>query len=482
MWTSIARFMTTGILAVALAPTAQAEMTANGEEPNLSAPAAAIPPVGLAPLETGPTAMKGKWNPTFYGFLEFDVVHDSTQSFTAGSPGYLLIARPGTYAGDNGRMIFDPRGSRFGFKLAAPEMDGMKATGVLEVDFVGNQLPTNYGTGPTGISESATYSNGLLRLRHAAIKIETPYVDVLVGQYWQLFGWDPIFFPVTLQIPGLPGVPFGRNAQIRVSRTFTADPLKIELAVAAARPPQRDSGYPDAQGGLRLSVDQWRGVSALGATGASFFEMPAGIGVSGAFRYLKVAEFAAVPTKSKSIRVGGISIDAFVPIIPARLTDKANAWNATANFTTGAGIGDLYAPGTPGGAGFPALPNPDGTTPAPTWPQNIDNGLATYDLSGELHAIKWQTLMVGTQYYLPPSGRIWLAGNYGFAKSSNIASYALTPAKIVTKYTFWDAVVYVNVVGPATVAAEFARETQTYGDGTTAKNNRLMMSAFYAFW
>ena len=326
------------------------------EEP----PSAPKQSVGLSPLETGPTAMKGKWNPVFYGFLSFDMVRDSTQSFSGGSPGYVAIARPGTYAAAHGRTVFDPRGSRFGFKLAAPEMDGMKATAVIEADFLGNQLPMNYGVNPTGISENSTYGNGLLRLRHAAIKIESRYVDILAGQYWQLFGWMPMYLPVTLQVPGYPGVSFGRNAQFRVSHTFKTAPINVELAVAAVRPAQRNGEYPDTQGGARLMVNGLRGVSAVGATGGAFFEMPAGLAVSGIYRHINLPEFAAVPTKQNAANAGGVSVDLFLPVIPSNMANKGNALNLTGNFTYGRGIGDLYAPGTIGGAGFPNLPNPNG--------------------------------------------------------------------------------------------------------------------------
>lgn len=475
---SAAAFAQTG------APGPGLDKAAPGSAEPASAPAAAEarPAVGLAPLESGPTAMKGKWNPVFYGFVSLDMVHDSTQSFAGGSPGYVAIARPGTWAGDHGRTVFDPRGSRFGFKLAAPEMDGMKATAVIETDFIGNQVPMNYGTGPTGISENSTYVNGLVRLRHAAIKIESRYVDILAGQYWQLFGWMPIYLPVTLQVPGYPGVSFGRNAQFRVSHTFKTAPINFELAVAAVRPGQRNGEYPDAHAGARLLVNGLRGVSAVGATGAAFFEMPAGFAVSGIYRHLNVPEFSAAPTKQNTATAGGISLDAFVPVIPSSMAHKGNALNLTGNFSYGRGIGDMYSPGTLGNAYYPTLPNPSGAAPAPAWAQDIDNGIATYDLAGVLHPIKWMTSMGGIQYYLPPSGRVWVTANYGFAKSTNIASYDLAPERIVKKYTMWDGVIYVNVVGPVTFAGEFAQEKQTYGDGKVATNNRTMVSGFYQFW
>ena len=148
----------------------------------------------------------------------------------------------------------------------------------------------------------------------------------------------------------------------------------------------------------------------------------------------------------------------------------------------GTGISDLYTPGTPGNAGFPTLPNPNGLNPAPVWPQDIDNGLVTYDADGRLRTIDWQMYIVGGQYYLPPSGRVWLGGNYGRAKSGNLASLGLTPSQIIPKYTFWDAMAFVEVTVPVILGLEYAQIKQTYADNTVAKNSRVQMSAYYIFY
>jgi hypothetical protein len=148
----------------------------------------------------------------------------------------------------------------------------------------------------------------------------------------------------------------------------------------------------------------------------------------------------------------------------------------------GTGISDLYTPGTPGNAGFPTLPNPGNLNPAPAWPQDIDNGLVTYDADGRLRTIDWQMYIVGGQYYLPPSGRVWLGGNYGRAKSGNLASLGLTPSQIIPKYTFWDAMAFVEVAVPVVVGLEYAQIKQTYADDTVAKNSRVLLSAYYIFY
>ena len=89
-------------------------------------PAAVVPPlepvalasptphVGNEPLESGPQPIQGKWATTFYGFVEFDALHDSTQPGLTSindSQGNAALARPGTYQASNGQTLFGARNS-----------------------------------------------------------------------------------------------------------------------------------------------------------------------------------------------------------------------------------------------------------------------------------------------------------------------------------------------------------------------------------
>ena len=78
--------------------------------------------------------------------------------------------------------------------------------------------------------------------------------------------------------------------------------------------------------------------------------------------------------------------------------------------------------GTGGGAQFPTLPNPALSNPPPLYTPDIDNGIVTFDNSGVLHTIDWQTFMVGLQYYLPPTGRVIVSANYTQAYSQNMGA------------------------------------------------------------
>lgn len=430
--------------------------------------------VGNAPLDSGPQPVMGKWGTTFYGFAEFDAIHDSTQPGLTSindSQGNAALARPNSYQANNGQTLFGVRNSRIGFKLNAPETDGIKASAVLEMDFLGNQ-PTSTA------SQAALITNPTFRVRHMAIKIENPVVDVMLGQYWQLFGWQSMYHPSTVEIQGVPGQVYSRSPQARLSKTIKSDAVNFDIAIAASRPSQRNSELPDGMAGLKLTINGWKGLHTAGAAATAVDGLS--IGVSGVARRFVLPSLSGV---NQSKRNGeGISIDGLIPIIPATMDHRENALTLTGSFVTGTGISDLYT-GLNGGVGFPSPPNPNMVTPAPTYAADIDNGLVTYDANGSLHTIDWQSWIIGAQYYLPPSGKVFITANYSGMKSDNAASYvaASGKSKIFDKSYWLDANLFVDLTSAVRLGAEYAFFHQTYADGVAAKNTRLQFSGFYLF-
>ena len=423
------------------------------------------------PAETKPQqpAVVGKWDATLYGFVEADFIWDSTQGLNdlAGNAG---IARPNTYAGEHSQLTMAGRNSRLGFRLAAPSYNGIKASATLEMDFFGNQ--------PPGITEAAQLLNPGFRFRHYNFKIETPVVDVLFGQSWQLFGWQPLFQPNAVDILGVPGEVYSRSPEVRVSKKITAGDLSVDLAIAAVRPPQKASGTPDGQAGIKLNYDKRKAWHTGGGSGGSLDS--AAIGVSVAGRRFAVDEFSATPVNEVTRNGYGVSLDALIPLIPATKEHRENALTLTGDFVTGAGIADLYT-GLTGGVAQPLLPNPTGANPAPVYTPNIDNGLALFVPDGTLHPVQWTSYRVGAQYYLPPSGNVWVSGNYSHMHSANAHAFANA------KNTPWDTSDWfdVNLFWDVTPAVRFGltfdRFNQTYIDGVDATNYRVQFSAWYLF-
>lgn len=422
------------------------------------------------------TIVASKWATTFYGFVEMDAIMDSTQSLVETS-GNTLIARPNTYASNNGRAQFSVRNSRFGFRLKAPETDGIRTSAQLEMDFLGTQLPVGAGQPYFG-SEAALYTNPTLRARHLNLKVETPVVDFLFGQYWQLLGWQSAYHPNTVEIQGVPGELYGRTPQLRISKTIKTAPVTVELALAALRPPQRDSMTPAGQGGLRIALNDWTGLQTNGATGTNV--SPASIAFTGDVRRIKLPAFAAGATDSTAATGATFAVDAFLPILPASKAKMDNALSLSGEFASGKGASDAYTSLT-GGITFPALPNPAMTMPAPTYTQNIDNGSATFTTDGVLHLVQWTSYLIGLQYYLPGlGGHVWVSGNYSHLSSNNTISLG-DPTKTLASQTWFDGNLFADISASVRLGIEYARFNNKYNDGVHATNDRGQFSAFYLF-
>jgi hypothetical protein len=275
--------------------------------------------------------------------------------------------------------------------------------------------------------------------------------------------------------------------QLRLSRSFRlSDALSLDVAGAAVRPAQRDSGVPDGNAGLRLKIDTWKGITTPGNVGTA--ALPLSLGVSGTVRRFRVNAFTPPPTQASNTATGwGVSVDALVPIIPARdAGDRGNRLTLTGSFVLGTGIADLITGG--GGASFPTLPNPTQANPPPIYHGDIDNGLVSFDTQGVLHTIDWQAFRVGIQYYLPPTGRFIVSANYTTAHSKNMAK--LFPkggaeiellGRVVDTSSYAD----VNLFWDATPAVRLAVSGQytkvKYLDGDQPYNLRGMLQALYAF-
>jgi hypothetical protein len=507
-----------------------------------TAPAGTQPPTPIALSESPQQAMMTThgWTSTFYGFVELDGIRDSSQSFgdsvgntpllrtDGSSPSYLPVGvnPPGvTYASKNPRFMVTPRNTTFGFRVVAPEVGhaNVKFTSVIELDFFGNQPgnPISYSGSPT--TETAFFSSATPRMRHAYVEAKNPIVDVLVGQAYNLFGWQPLFFPPTDSFLGTPNMVFDRRPQLRLTRAIDAGPVTIQIAAAALRPAQSSSDYPDLVGGLLVQVNGWRGAHMLGPSQPR--HDPLSIGISGVHRYFQVAEFqdntGAPGTAQQTAKAygNGVSIDALLPIIPVRDPgDRSNGLTLTGSFVTGSGIGDLYTGGLTGGATFPNPLGPQGSFTG-TYTSNIDPGVVQYGIQtdgmgnqvltpqmnwiGILRTIDWQTYMIGAQYYLPfLRGRFVVTGNYTHASSGNIQQQGTNnfayevaaggnPTRTFKAASYYDANVFMGLTDYFKVALSWQHVEQVFlahgppgmevmGDATE-HNDRVEVSTFFFF-
>jgi hypothetical protein len=418
---------------------------------------------------------------TLYGFLQADFIYDTTRSYSD-SMGTSVVQRTDTYDGSASRMQASARNSRIGLAFKMPSMDSLAPSATFEGDFMGNQ-PSS----PPDTSETDYYDSATFRIRHAYIKLDNNIADVLVGQTYDVFGWQNYFFPTSAEFLGLPHQVFSRHPQIRLSQEYGgAGPIGFDFAIAATRPAQRDSGIPDGHAGLRLKVNDFRGLTTSGNGGTD--ALPLAVGVSGVIRTFKVDAFTPPPTQtSEQVSGWGLSVDALVPILAARSADdRGNKLSLTGSFVTGSGIGDLIT--TTGGATFPTLPNPAQANPPPEYHGNIDHGLVSYDTQGELHTIDWQTLRVGLVYYLPPTGRVFLSVNYTQAYSKNMRD--LFPqggaeiellTRVVDRSRYADANVFFDLTNAVRLGLSGSYAGVEYIDGDKPHNYRGHAQAMYFF-
>jgi len=411
---------------------------------------------------------------SIYGFVELDAMHDSTQSFSEAVVNNT-IARPSTLAGDNPRTQITARNSRLGLKLTAPDAGCIKTSGLVEVDFFGNA--------PATAPEDAISTSPGLRMRHFYVKFETPLVDVLAGQYHDLFGWGGYgFYPNTVAYLGVPGEIYHRDPQLRISKHVESDGSELDVAFAAVKPAQRDGEIPDFQGGVRLAWNRWQGATSQGASPAK--AAPVAIGLSGITRHFSVPAFSISPANPNKLWGWGAAVNAFIPIVPAHGDDLGNALSLTAEVSRGTGIANLYT-GLSGGVLFPSLNNPLMQVPVPMYTPGIDQGLVTYDADNNLHSVNWGAAVVGLQYRAPfeQGRRLWLSGIVAQLESSNSAP--LTPQSgrpyVFKKARYFDANVFLAITAASQLGLSVQGEEQTFGDGAVGRNLRGQVAVYYFF-
>src|SRR5215510_7581155 len=156
--------------AVSEAHAQQAEPAAPAPPPAAAAPAPVPAPAAAPPGAMPMMPVKSKWSITLSGFFQADSIYDTTQSFTDAATG-TPVARPGTYAARNDRVSFGIRNSRLGFKLVTPEVGGLRPSGFVEFDFLGNLTPP--------LTETQLFSNPAMRARHVYAKLDNDYLTLL---------------------------------------------------------------------------------------------------------------------------------------------------------------------------------------------------------------------------------------------------------------------------------------------------------------
>jgi hypothetical protein len=303
-----------------------------------------------------------------------------------------------------------------------------------------------------------------------------------------------MYAPGTVELQGLPGELYARTPQVQLSKTIKAKPITFEIAVAALRPPQRNSATPEGQAGMRLSVDDWTGVQSIGSASTSV--QPASIAVTGDMKNIRVPGFPAsnATNYTQSKVSGGIAVDAFIPLIPGHKGKMGNSLSFNGEAVKGYGIADQYT-GLTGGAVIPTPPNAAAMgAVATSYAQDVDNGIVTFDKGNNLQFIEWHSVMLGLQYYLPgTAGKVFVTTNFSFTGSDNNTTYAKDSvsgqgnpgnpgiAKLRLKEFWGDACLFADITPAFRLGVEYANYHDFYGDGVEAVNHRAQLSGFLLY-
>jgi hypothetical protein len=412
---------------------------------------------------------KDNWKVLFGGFAELDMINDSTRSLTE-VPGNTGIARPGTPNGDNGRSQMSARNSRISFTVLPPAYEEWVTKGHFEMDFLGYDPTPNSGNP----SEAGFFDNPTMRIRHLYFQADRGGWSILVGQYWNLFGWQPANVMDTVSVAGVVGELYSRNPQVRLTKNLNlTDQLGTQIAIAATRPVERDSSIPNGEAGVRFTYGGWKG-SFTAASGDVTVD-PMSIGISGTVRDL--AHPSGNAGQETHVVGSAVAVDAMIPILPAsNPKDVSNSLVFTGEFTTGKGYGDLFSSWS-GGLSYLATPSAAGSQIP-----NLDAGLAGFDGNNVYQLVDLQTFNVGLQYHLPAQLDTWVNVSYAQLNSDNVdsltgsiaaGSFAYNRLQLITANLYHDFTPWIRA------GVEYAHTMTTYQDGVQANNDRVQISTWF---
>ncbi|MCX5720942.1 MAG: hypothetical protein NT179_02800 [Nitrospirae bacterium] len=436
---------------------------------------------------------------TVGGFAELDFIGDNTRSFEE-VIGNRPVLRSDTLAGANGRYTTSPRNSRLILDVRAPERNGIKTQFHGSLDFLGNE--PDIGTAST--SELTVRTSPTARVFQLFFKVETPVIDVKIGQDWSRFGFMSEYSRGQVSVAATPANMFNRWIQASVSKRLNlTDTLSLTPVLSVERPPQRDAGLPSFVAGAQVAYHGLQAPYTSSSTGRISLK-PLSVQISGVGRRLEANSggptnsLGGQPTLSSQTYVTGwgLSSSLFLPILPSKNGELGNTAHVVMEGVTGAGIADFFN-GLSWGICNPVCgysSTNSGFGGAAFGQTDLDAGLgAVSSRTGKFEAIRTTSMMVHSTYYLPDNGKTWIGGGYGTIYSSNASEMTCTVSasfcggslRTVQSIYIRDSTYYTYIFHDFTEQIRAALTTNwvrtTYADGANAENHRIQVSFFYRF-
>ncbi len=426
---------------------------------------------------------QNNWKLQLSGFIETDVISDSTRSFRE-VIGNSPVATSNTANGANGRLQTSIRNSRLSFVVTPPEINGWRTKSVMELDLLGYDPNVSATANNT---EGSLYNNPTMRVRHAYLKSENNGWEILAGQTWELFGWQPYYFTPSVSVAPLPALVYSRTTQVRGTKNWEMGGSILTSALAFARPPQSDSNAPDIQAGLRFAFCCRGSGYMVGGASARKVE-PMSLAVSGTMRQINVPSNDGVATDTTNYSASAIAANLFIPIIAASEKNISNNLSLTASFTQGSGYGDQLS-GFTGGTASNLLTNTANLNGRSASLQpSLDGGIGDYDVSNNFNLIQISSYNVNLQYHFPNEMPDWVSAGFGVLTSNNINSLVTSAGKTSGGSNPYDrervyfANYYHEFTSQIRLAAEYDYIDTEYGNGgVVAKDIRYQLSGYLIF-
>ena len=224
---------------------------------------------------------------------------------------------------------------------------------------------------------------------------------------------------------------------------------------------------PDGQAGLRLTINNLRGLRTTGATHTNVDS--AALGISAALRRFSLPEVRGSAAAAPFRPSAGASQS-------TRFADRPRAGSPVVGADLAglvcAGRGSPFIPALTGGVSFPSLPL------GVTYNANIDPRTGAVRSQRQPGTVDWQSFWIGLQFYLPPQGRIFLVTNYSADKPDNAAEFG-DPAQVFIQSRLASASLFLDATAAFRFGIEYAFMQQVYADDVTAHNHRGWLSAFF---
>ncbi len=433
------------------------------------------------------------------GFAEIDFIQDNTQSFEE-IIGNRPVLRSTTVAGANSQFQTSPRNSRIWIDVRAPERDGIKSRFYGSIDFLGNEP----AVGSPGVSNLTLRTSPDARIFQMYFLVESPAVDVKIGQDWSRFGFMSEYSRGQVSVAAIPANLFNRWIQASVSKRLRlTDTLSLTPVFSVERPPQPTANLPSFVAGVQVAHHGLQAPYTGSSTGDISLK-PLSIQISGVGRRLEANSGGTTDPSGSQANLSsqtyvsgwGVSSSLFLPVLPSRDGERGNTAHVVMEGVTGAGISDMFN-GLSWGICNPVCGNSTSNSGfgGPAFGQtNIDAGLAAVSSqSGKFEAIRTTSMMAHATYYLPDQGRTWIGGGYGTIYSSNAnqmtctVSTAFCGGAVRTLQNIYtrDSTYYAYIFHDFTPEIRAALMTNwvrtTYADGAHAENHRIQLSFFWRF-